>query len=139
MIRYYLTKLSEGTFVFQIEKQEDRLTNYIVSRPGKYYQARNGWKVAIDAEPAIDIDAKVVYLRGSESDQDERVSRHWGLGGKECKNIIKAINDAISEVVEAAKNWTVPTQVKFIPVIEVRTKYDPYGPFCNFPGIVIIK
>lgn len=138
MIKYYLTKLSEGSFVFQIESQDDRLTNYIVSRPGKYFPARNGWKVAIDREPAVDLDAKVVYLRGSDAEADENISRAWGLGGKECKNRIREINEAIVEAVEAAKNWKVKGP-RFVQVIEVRHNYDPFGPFCGFPGIIVIE
>lgn len=138
MLEYYLTKLSEGSFVFQIEDQGDRLTNYILSKPGKYYQARNGWKVAIDREPAIDIDRKVIYLRGTDHDADTRPATAWGLKSKECKNIVNGIHDAIVDVVQAAKNWKVSRPV-FEEVVEIRRGYDPLGPLFDYPGIVIIK
>jgi len=139
MIKYYLTKLAEGTFVFQIEEQEDRLTSYIKSRPGGYYPARNGWKVAIDKEPAVDTDTKTIYLRGSDVEADENVSRHWGLNPKECKNIMRSIDDAILEAVEAAKNWKVKHVPTFVEVVEIHHGYDPFGPFYGLPGVIVIK
>lgn len=138
MLKYYLVKLAEGTFVFQVEEQSDRVTNYIKSRPGKYFAARNGWKVAIDNEPAIDLDRKTIWLQGRDSDADDTVVRVWGLGGKECKNVVKAINDALTEAVEAAKNWRINTP-KFVQVVEIRKRFDPFDPFYGLGGIVVIR
>ena len=139
MFEYFLTQMGEGSFVFQIEHQDDRITNYLKSI--NIFSASNGWRVCIDNEPGIDLDNKIIYLQGRDKTLDNKVDSFWGLGGKECKETMKAIANALKECVESAKAFKMRHPLTFANVVIVRQ--DICTPFISMlhsnPGYIIIR
>jgi len=139
MIDFFLTPLGQSTLVFQIESQDDKLTNYIRGRG--IFHAGNGWRVVVDQEPEIDLDNKIIYLQGSNSDLDHKVDRHWDLKGKELKEIVKQATAALKEAVEAAKVVKKRFEPRFVETVLIHPDYlvafDQV--FRSEPRIIVIK
>jgi hypothetical protein len=137
MLEYFLLQLGDGTFVFQVVAQEDRITNYVKAH--NPFLCANGWKVAISEEPEINIDKKMIYLRGNDKDLDFKVDRHWDLKGKEARDIVKQVNAALKELVEATKAWKHKHELKIIDTIVISPRYDPWACFATLGPAVVVR
>jgi len=139
LLEYHLDPYEKG-FVFQIVEQSDTVTNH-VKRCGVFH-ASNGWRVAIDREPEIDVDNKVIYLRGRKDHKDENMHRNMNVGSnKEVKKMISAIERALQEVCQAAKGGRNKKPYLYYDtfVVDLR-EFDCFAPCCqNDNRIIVIK
>lgn len=139
LLEYHLDQYEKG-FVFQIVEQDDLVTNH-VKRCG-VFTAKNGWRVTIDRQPEIDVQNKVIYLRGRKSGKDDDMHRNQRVGSnKEVKKMIGAINQALQDLVSAAKGNRNKRPFAFYDtfVIDLR-EMDCFAPCCkNDNRIIIVK
>jgi hypothetical protein len=124
LLRYHLTALALGTIVFQVVEQDERVTNYLDALGGSY-TAPNGWRIQRDKSPEIDVDKKIIFLRGSDSCKDQFVDQVNNMNPKAAEAIVKAIDSALESFVRAAKNYEVPNQPTFETVFMVDARFVP--------------
>jgi len=139
MLEFFLEPIGQTSLVFQIENQSDVVTNYVKSR-GIFY-ASNGWSVTIDNEPEIDLDHKTIYLRGHDKELDTKLDRHWNMKPKEQKEAIKSINQALREVVEAAKKGKGRPELHIYDRVVIRQELlDPLIVLQHMiPNVIIVR
>lgn len=97
-ITYFLTPVDRG-FAFRIDQQSSLLTDALKS---KDFLASNGWRIAMEEGPAINISTKTIFLRGSNKDMDYRIDRSSDLASNRTRDkYVSEINSAIAELVDA--------------------------------------
>jgi hypothetical protein len=138
-LRWLTESPGEGKFIFTIEEQPEDLTMFIKSRRNQAYRTSNGWTVAIDVEPQVNIDDKTIYLRGSDGDADDKIDRHWGLTSKQVKKVINDVDRALEDAFAAAKSWVPSKTIGLERVIYIdASRYDPFYSFRRNPRIIIL-
>lgn len=86
-------------FGFQITEQSDEISEFV---NGHGFRASNGWKFRIDRGPELKIGSKTIYLRGYDNTIDLRVHRAQNLAQRDVNRLVREIQDACEELVEAA-------------------------------------
>ena len=103
MLSAFIEK-ADRAIAFQIVHQDDKITNKL--RNGSFI-ASNGWAVKMDIAPEIDILNKTIYLRGSDTSKDSRISRVWDLSSNSNRDTyVKEIDSALDELVHWANSPT---------------------------------
>lgn len=123
MLKYFLPQLAEGSFSFQVLYQDPKIDSYIKSRLGGVFNAGNGWRVTIDAEPELKVKEKVIYLRGSDRYEDEKIDSFHGLSKKEAESLQKQVRQALTELVAAVKAWKPSSRFEIVKEIIVYPDY----------------
>ena len=139
LLEYHLDPYEKG-FVFQIVCQSDKVTNY-VKRVGIYH-ASNGWRVAIDKEPEVDVINKVIYLQGRKEGKDLNMHRNMNVGNnKEVKKKLSAIDRALMDLCQDAKGDKRKRPYDFYDQIVVDlSEFDAFAPCCrNDNRILVIR
>lgn len=97
MLSAYFIPL-ERAFVFQITKQDGRLTDWL-KRNGSF-TASNGWTVVSQSAPEINLLGKTIFLRGGNTEKDLRVHRCWDLSNNENRTkFMVEIDKALQEFI----------------------------------------
>lgn len=137
MLEFHLNQL-EGAITFQIVDQSNEVTNYL-KRVGTHY-APNGFKVKVDRFPEIDLDKKMIFLRGSRDSKDLKVCRVQNLGGqKQVNKVANDIQKALEDVVAAAKGQRNKRPFVLADTFIVNLEaYDPFYELSRDPRIIII-
>ena len=68
-IKYYLKEVNQHiifSILYQAEVERGEVSNY--------FTAKNGWSILSDAEPYINIENKIVYIRGRNKEADNKIS-----------------------------------------------------------------
>jgi hypothetical protein len=100
----------ERAFTLQIGYQHSKVNDTLRDHN---YVASNGWVIATDQVPAINLIDRVIYLRGSDTSGNARVVRVYDLPSNLTRDkLISEISDALNQF-----NYAVhPVQ----PVLEVQ-------------------
>lgn len=108
-ITYLITQMSNA-IAFQIEEQTSNLTNFLLSKTS--FLASNGWRVAVDEEPEVNVAKKVIFLRGRDTAQDNKIAtaQNLNLSEKELNRTVNSIIKAIEEV--SVASMTSPSKIE---------------------------
>lgn len=99
----YNVDLLEKAFVFQVIGQDANLTDYVKTY-GPFVSS-NGWEVRVDNEPEIDVENKIVYLRGDQTSKDLKVDKNWNLSSNYSRDsIVRNVDYALNELISSYKN-----------------------------------
>ncbi len=102
MLSAYLVPF-ERAFCFQITEQSSKLNRALKTHDS--FVASNGWTVTKALVPEIQLDPKVIFLRGDDGDRNLRVSRTWDLSNNNARDkYLSQINSALQEFVNFASN-----------------------------------
>ena len=95
----------EKAIAFQVVNQSTEITDFI-KRNGTFH-ASNGWNVAIDNVPELDILNKTIYLRGSDASQNKRVDRTWDISNNSRRDeYVREVDQALNDLVLAVTSAT---------------------------------
>ena len=113
MLSVYLDAF-EKAIAFQVTDQSTKITDFI-KRNGPFV-ASNGWTIAVESAPELDVATKTIFLRGSNSSLDKRVDRTWDINSNYNRdNVICAADDALNELVHAVASPFLYATVSGIP------------------------
>ena len=101
-LEYDMAALKNG-FAFQIIEQDDIITEFVEDHAEEIFCASNGWAIAIRRHPALDVENKVIYLRGDDPCRDLDVCTVEYLPQSYVNKAIHNINLAMLELVDRAK------------------------------------
>ena len=105
-IKYILAEYKEG-LIFQMVDQSPSAKSFLDVHGFKGITMPNGWTVAIHKKPEIDIENKIIYLRGSSVSKDSKIDKLINFPQAGIKSIIKEVNYALimfDEYVRQHKN-----------------------------------
>lgn len=95
----------EKAIAFQVVNQSTEITDFI-KRNGTFHTS-DGWNVAIDNVPELDILNKTIYLRGSDASQNKRVDRTWDISNNSRRDeYVREVDQALNDLVLAVTSAT---------------------------------
>ena len=103
-----------GTMDFKVKSQSMEVDDFLRALNG-YFVASNGWTIASFKKPEIDIENKIVYIRGSETTKDLRVDVNVNVPEGLFKGIEKGVNEALKELTKKANDFK--SKTRFIGLI----------------------
>ena len=93
-------KTYERAFILQITDQTPDVEQFLKSN-GQFI-ASNGWTVTHNVCPEVDVNRKIIYLRGVNTDRKLRTARVWDLSSdSKAQSLVNQIDSAIQEFVGA--------------------------------------
>lgn len=104
MLSVYVESFAKA-IAFQVVSQSTEITDFI--KKNGTFHASNGWNIAIDNAPELDIASKTIYLRGSDVSQNKRVDRTWDLSTNSRRDdYVRAVDQALNDLVLAVTSAT---------------------------------
>lgn len=112
----------ERALAFQVLEQSPEVAAYL-QKIGGSYKANNGWTISTHKVPELNVEAKTIFLRGTNVDANRRVDRTWGLDSdRQRDSIIAEAELALAEFQWSIKNN--PGGVHFV-VVAAKTPSKP--------------
>lgn len=124
MLSYHLNQLKSAV-TLQIVEQDDRILNFL--KKVKVFTAKNGWRIASDRKPEINVDEKIIFVRGRNTQDDLKIARAMGLGNdKDTKKIHDGIDQALTELGKAAAGKSVVRPFALVDNVIVSSRFSDF-------------
>jgi hypothetical protein len=115
-LKYKLEK-ADSALVFQVLEQSADITAFL-SR--NHFMASNGYRVALSKYPEFKHSKNVIFLRGSDGDNDFKLDVTRFAGNMQRDNASDMFNQALKELVNTVKSASYAYPVKVIKASSYR-------------------
>jgi len=105
MLTYKIHALDRA-IAFQIIEQSPEVSKIMKTRVwNEACLVSNGWTIKQSNCPAIDVNNRIIFLRGSDSSKDLRIDRIWDLSSDSYRDsIINQVDSALKEFLVFCQN-----------------------------------